>query len=63
MGFDSVHSIHGSEEFLHKTFSEIGFPPLYILGGRLGQQMKYYEFSSDEEKVFAGLKWGEDKKK
>ncbi len=55
MNFDTMHSINGSEEFLGKKASEIGIPPLDIIGGRVGLKMKYYEFSADEKSVFEGL--------
>lgn len=55
MSFQSVHSFDGHEPFLDKTPAEIGIPPLHIIGGRVGMQMKYYEFTADAEKVFDGL--------
>lgn len=55
MTFDSMHSIKGDEDFLDKTPLEIGIPLLHIVGGRVGMQTTYYEFTSDEEEVFAEL--------
>ncbi len=55
MNFDTIHSINGSESFLEKTFAEIGIPPLDIVGGRIGMEMNYYEFTADEKSVFLGL--------
>ena len=52
MTFDSFHSINGSEDFLHKTLFEIGLPLLHIIGGRVGMNTTYYEFSGDEPEVF-----------
>lgn len=55
MTFDSVHSITGSESFLDKTPMEIGIPLLHIVGGRIGMDTTYYEFTSDEAEVFENL--------
>ena len=55
MTFDSVHSIKGEEDFLDKTPYEIGIPPLHIVGGRVGMNTTYYEFTVDEAEVFDGL--------
>ena len=58
MAFDSVHSIKGDEGFLNKTLFEIGIPPLHIVGGRVGMNTIYYEFTGDKPEVFEGL-WEE----
>ena len=55
MTFDSVHSIAGDEDFLDKTPMEIGIPLLHIVGGRIGMDTTYYEFTSDEAEVFENL--------
>lgn len=55
MSFESMHTIRGNEPFLHLTASQIGIPPLHIIGGRVGMQMKYYEFSADKKRIFEGL--------
>lgn len=55
MTFDSVHSIRGEEDFLDKTPYEIGIPLLHILGGRVGMNTTYYEFTADETEIFEGL--------
>lgn len=55
MAFDSIHSITGEEAFLHKTFREIGIPPLHIIGGRVGITTTYYEFTGDEPEIFENL--------
>lgn len=55
MHFDSVHTLTGEEDFLEKTAGEIGIPPLDIIGGRVGMNMNYYEFTNDEKAVFEGL--------
>lgn len=55
MTFDSVHSIAGDENFLDKTPMEIGIPLLHIVGGRVGMDTTYYEFTSDEAEVFENL--------
>lgn len=55
MTFESVHTIKGNEDFLNKTPYDIGIPLLHIVGGRVGINTKYYEFSSDENEIFKGL--------
>ncbi|MBQ4039825.1 MAG: ThiF family adenylyltransferase [Oscillospiraceae bacterium] len=55
MNFDTVHSITGSEDFLDKTPFEIGIPLLHIISGRVGYEMRYFEFTSDAAEVFEGL--------
>lgn len=55
MNFDSIHTLNGTEPFLDKTPFDIGIPLLHIIAGRNGMNIKYYEFSSDTEEVFAGL--------
>lgn len=55
MTFDSIHSIRGEEDFLEKTPHEIGIPLLHIVGGRVGMNTTYYEFTADENEVFEGL--------
>lgn len=51
MTFDTVHNIYGNEDFLNKTFYEIGIPQLHIISARNGYNMKYYEFSSDSRQL------------
>lgn len=55
MTFEHIHSIKGDEDFLDKTPAQIGIPPLHIVGGRVGINTTYYEFTSDEAEVFEGL--------
>jgi molybdopterin/thiamine biosynthesis adenylyltransferase len=55
MTFDSLHSIKGDESFLSKTPFDIGVPLLHIIGGRVGMNTTYYEFTADEEEVFKNL--------
>ena len=55
MTFDSIHSIKGEEDFLDKTPYEIGIPLLHIVGGRVGMNTTYYEFTADEAEIFEGL--------
>lgn len=52
MQFDSIHTLHGGEEFLDKTPAEIGIPLLHIVCGRAGMDTIYYEFSDDTSEVF-----------
>lgn len=55
MTFESKHSFNGDEEYIGKTFADIGIPPLHIITGRIGMNSKYYEFTGDAENVFRGL--------
>ena len=55
MTFDSIHTLFGGEDFLDRTPNEIGIPPLHIIAGRCGMEMRYYEFTKDAEEVFLGL--------
>lgn len=55
MRFESVHNLRGDEAFLDKTPFEIGIPLLHIVGGRVGMNTTYYEFTADEAEVFRGL--------
>ena len=55
MSFESVHSLKGDEDFLEKTPAQIGIPPLHIIGGRVGINTTYFEFTADEAEVFENL--------
>ena len=55
MTFDSMHSIRGNEDFLDRTPTEIGIPPLHIICGRVGMNAVYYEFTADESDIFENL--------
>lgn len=55
MSFDSIHRITGEEDFLDKTPFETGIPLLHIIGGKVGLETTYFEFSADEAEVFKGL--------
>ena len=55
MQFETVHCIHGDEDFLEKTLFDIGFPLLHIISGRVGMNTAYYEFTADETEVFSDL--------
>lgn len=55
MSFDSIHRINGEESFLDKTPFETGIPLLHIIGGKVGMETTYFEFSADEKEVFDGL--------
>lgn len=55
MNFESTHTIKGDELFLGKTPFEIGIPLLHIIGGRVGMDTTYYEFTADEKEVFKNL--------
>ena len=53
MQFDTVHSIHGDEDFLDKTLFEIGIPLFHIVCGRTGINNIYYEFTADMDEVLS----------
>ena len=55
MTFESKHSFNGSETYIGKNFAEIGIPPLHIISGRVGMNIRHYEFSGDVDSVFQGL--------
>ena len=55
MQFDTIHTIHGDEDFLDKTLYEIGIPPLHIICGRVGMNALYYEFTADRADIFNDL--------
>ena len=55
MQFDTIHTIHGDEDFLDKTLYEIGIPPLHIICGRVGMNALYYEFTADRAEIFNDL--------
>lgn len=55
MQFETIHSIHGDEDFLDKTLFEIGIPLLHIICGRVGMNARYYEFTADKAEVFDDL--------
>ncbi|MDR2751340.1 MAG: ThiF family adenylyltransferase [Clostridiales bacterium] len=52
MMFDSIHSLDGTESFLHKTVAEIGIPPLHIVSGRIGAKSTHFEFTADSNELF-----------
>jgi len=55
MDFRTIHTIQGEEEFLKKTFYEVGIPLFHIIVARNGRQEKYYEFSKDKQVVLHEL--------
>lgn len=55
MSFDSFHTLYGTETFLDRTPELLGIPPLHIVAGRCGMEMRYYEFSDDVEPVLGKL--------
>ena len=52
---NSIHSINGNENFLDKTFSEIGIPLFDIITGRENMNQIWLEFSKDAFKVLGLL--------
>lgn len=53
MQYNSIHSLNGSEDFLDRTFIDIGIPLLHIINGRAGLNTKHYEFTKDLNDVKA----------
>jgi molybdopterin/thiamine biosynthesis adenylyltransferase/DNA-binding transcriptional regulator YhcF (GntR family) len=42
-----THVITGEENYLHRTLSSIGVPPLHILRAHNGQEYRFYELTGD----------------
>jgi len=42
-----THVITGEEDFLHRTLSSIGVPPLHILRAQNGLEYRFYELTGD----------------
>lgn len=55
MSFESIHTVKGDESFLDMTPYQLGIPLLHIIGGRIGMDTTYYEFTADEKEVFENL--------
>lgn len=55
MQFDTIHTIHGDEDFLEKKLFDIGIPLLHIICGRVRMNALYYEFTADKAEVFNDL--------
>lgn len=55
MTFESKHTFTGEEEYLDKKMVEIGVPLLHIINGRVGMNIRHYEFSADETEIFKDL--------
>jgi len=46
-----THLIDGTENFLHRTLSSVGVPPLHILRAQNGVEYRFYELSGDLPKA------------
>jgi molybdopterin/thiamine biosynthesis adenylyltransferase len=44
---EMTHVITGSEDYLHRSLSQIGVPPLHILRARNGEEYRFYELTGD----------------
>ncbi len=55
MSYDSRHCFDGTESYADKTFFDMGIPLLHIISGRVGMNIKHYEFSDDAQDIFNGL--------
>lgn len=55
MAFESKHTFTGEEDYLDKKMADIGVPLLHIINGRVGMNIRHYEFSADETEVFKDL--------
>jgi hypothetical protein len=42
-----THVINGDENFLHRTLSSVGVPPLHILRAQNGMEYRFYELTGD----------------
>jgi molybdopterin/thiamine biosynthesis adenylyltransferase/DNA-binding transcriptional regulator YhcF (GntR family) len=42
-----THVITGQEDFLHRSLSSVGIPPLHILRAHNGQEYRFYELTGD----------------
>ncbi len=42
-----THAITGEENFLHRTLSSVGIPPLHILRANNGEEYRFYELTGD----------------
>ena len=42
-----THVITGEENYLHRTLSSVGVPPLHILRAHNGQEYRFYELTGD----------------
>src|SRR5512141_1860936 len=42
-----THLVSGEEDFLHRTLSSVGIPPLHIVKAHNGLQYRFYELSGD----------------
>ncbi len=51
----TFHKICGEEQFLDRTFAEIGLPPFDIIKGRNGPNELYFKFDGDARKVLGPL--------
>lgn len=47
-----THIITGKEDFLDKTLTEVGVPPLHIVAARNGLNYRYFELTGDENWFF-----------
>lgn len=42
-----THAITGDENFLHRTLSSVGIPPLHVLRANNGEEYRFYELTGD----------------
>jgi adenylyltransferase/sulfurtransferase len=54
----TCHSITGSEDFLFRTFAEVGIPLFDVVAGRNGAKRIYLEFDLDSRQVLGPLHSG-----
>ncbi len=48
---EMVHMITGEEDFLSKTLSSVGIPPLHVIRANNGLEYRFYELSGDLEEA------------
>ena len=52
---NTLHSVNGTEDFLNRTFTEIGIPPLDIIVGRENMNQIFLEFDQDASTILGSL--------
>ncbi|MFH1562148.1 MAG: ThiF family adenylyltransferase [Nitrospirota bacterium] len=48
---EMTNTVTLKDEFVNKTFAEVGIPPFHIIAARNGREIKYFEFSRDMKKI------------
>ena len=56
---ETLHTISGEEDFLERTFEEMGVPAFDIVSGRSGTDQVFFEFAGDARRALGPLVNGE----